>query len=130
MMQRRPQDTGRREHSLLDALFSAHYLWIRLLATPITTLQVIDLNHEYFHAQKLIRRCRRAGHAAGKIAPAAAKATFAHLLWIRLLARLLRLINPIDFKELFFRAQKCGNRSGYGKRWQESAIRFEKKHKK
>ncbi len=112
MMQRPVQDSARLENSLFDAVIFAHYLWIRLLATPFTTRQAIDLYNKYSHAQKLIRLCQRTGRAAGKIRPGSATATFAHLLWIRLCARLLRLVNPIDFKELFFDAQKCGNPGG------------------
>ena len=84
MMQHPFQDTASLENSLFDAAISAHYLWIRLLATPFTTRQAIDLYNKYSHAQKLIRLCKRAGQAAGTIAPGAATATFAHLLWIRL----------------------------------------------
>jgi hypothetical protein len=34
--------------------------------------------------------------------------SFAHIQWIRLLARLLRPVNLLDLKEHFHPAQKCG----------------------
>jgi hypothetical protein len=94
----------RRKNSLRKATGFAHYLWIRLLAMSITTRQVIDFNKKYFFAQKLSKQKMMVARLAPALAPRSAQALFAHFLWIRLLARLLRPVNPIDFKEYFFHA--------------------------
>jgi hypothetical protein len=51
---------------------------------------------------------RQTGTALSTLTGGTAQASFAHLLWIRLLARRLRPVNPLDFKEHFYAAQKCG----------------------